>query len=84
MDQIHRQLLVVLKRETLKLMDLSFKQKLSQESSKNLINYLKLVKDLGKTEVPSGNEPEAPEQEDFTDMSDEELRELATKHKPGA
>lgn len=78
-NQVQRQLLVVLKRETLNLMDQSHKGKLSQESSKNLINYLKLIKDLSNDENPDPPKPEESEQEDFTDLSDEELKKLASK-----
>lgn len=50
-DEIQRQLLGVLKRETQQLLDESFAQKLSEESSKSLVNYLKLLKQLKDDEL---------------------------------
>lgn len=68
LDKIQHQFLIVLKREATRLMDQSFEDKLSDESSKTLVNYLKLMKDL--------KEMEAKELENLTD---EELEKLAHK-----
>lgn len=51
LDVLRRQLLTVLKREIYRLMDESFKEKLSDFSSKNLINYIKLLQDLQAQEL---------------------------------
>lgn len=64
-------------------MDQSHEKKLSQESSKNLINYLKLIKDLDKTTPEEPPKEEELPQDDFSDLSDEELKKLAAKAKHG-
>lgn len=68
LDYLHLQLLVVLRREAGRLLDLSFKEKLSEESSKTLVNYLKLLKDLKQQEA-----------EELENLSDEELEKLSKK-----
>lgn len=89
-SKIKDQFLAVLKREALILLDESHKGKLSAEASKNLIQYLKLLRDLDKPEVAdpqhkgsAGDEEGEPETDPFTDLTDEELKKMATKTKPG-
>lgn len=48
LDNIEHRFLVVLKREAYRLMEESYVGKISDESAKNLINYLKLLKDFKK------------------------------------
>lgn len=70
LDKIQHQLSVVLKREVLRLLDESYVEKLSELSAKNLVTYLKLLKDLREAEAES-----------FEGMTDEELEKLAKKEK---
>ncbi len=70
LEKIQHQFLVVLKRESTRMMDVSFEGKLSESDSRILINYLKLLKELKKSE-----------EEDLDKMSDEELVKLANKEK---
>jgi hypothetical protein len=69
LDKIQLQFLVVLKREANRLLDLSHAEKLSDECSKTLVNYLKLLKDIRKSEA-----------EDLESMTDEELEAMAAKN----
>lgn len=83
-EKIQDQFLVVLKREAQQLLDESYGKKLSPESSKNLVNYLKLIKDLSKEEKPeTPKEPESEDEEadDLSQLSTEELKKMATKPK---
>lgn len=68
LDKIQHYFLVVLKREATRLLDQSFEAKLSEESSKALVNYLKLLKDLKESE-----------EKELESLSDEELEKLANK-----
>lgn len=83
LKQAHRQLLVVLKREILNLMDESHKGKLSQESSRKLINYMKLLNEPNEPKAPNdpAKIPEIPG--NFVHLTDEELKALATKPQHG-
>lgn len=68
LDKIQLKFLVVLKREANRLLDLSFTSKLSEEDSKKLINYLKLLKSIQEQELAAmGN------------LTDEELEALSPK-----
>lgn len=82
-EKIQGQFLAVLKREAQRLMDESYKGKLSESSSKELKNYLKLIMDLKKPtkdRAPADHGDEEPnEEEAFDSLSDEELKKLATK-----
>lgn len=68
LDKIQRQLTNVLKREVGRLLDESFAEKLCEGSSKNLVIYLKLLKDLREEET-----------KDLENLTDEELEKLANK-----
>lgn len=83
-EKIQDQFLAVLKREAKQLLEESYEKKLSPESSKSLINYLKLIKDMNKAEEPDpskSDEPEEEEGDDFSQLSTEELKKMATKPK---
>lgn len=79
LSKLDAQLLTVLKREIGILMDESAEKKLSNEQSRKLINYLKLIREL-EEEIPE-KPPAADEQEaeDHDDLSDEELKKMAQK-----
>ncbi len=51
LDDIRQRLLIVLCREAKRLMDESWEKKLSDESSKSLVNYLKLLKQFEEHEL---------------------------------
>lgn len=68
LDVIQSQLFTVLQREACQLLDLSFRKKLESEASKNLINYLKLLKELRDLESEALN-----------NLSDEDLQKLIQK-----
>lgn len=69
-DRIQHYFLVVLNREATKLMDESYLGKLSADSSKDLVNYLKLLREIRKSE-----------EEDLEQLSDFELEKLNQKTK---
>ncbi len=50
-DRIQHKFLQVLHREANRLLDLSWKEQLSEIASKSLVNYLKLLKDLQEQEL---------------------------------
>lgn len=68
LDHLELQFLTVLKREAGRLMDLSFAKKLSPTSSRTLVNYLNLLKDLKQREAA-----------DLENLTDDELEKMATK-----
>lgn len=59
-------------------MDESFTKKLSAENSQNLITYLKLLKTLKNSAAPKIHESNDDE-DNFNDMTDDELKQLAQK-----
>jgi hypothetical protein len=66
LDTLQKRLVTVLVREVESLMDLSYTTKLSKADSSDLVNYLKLLKDLKHQETTI-----------LSSMSDEELEALA-------
>lgn len=68
LDYIGRQFNTVLKREANRLLDESYAEKLSEESSKTLVNYIKLLRDLKQDQI-----------REFEGMTDEQLEEILKK-----
>ena len=66
LDHVQRRLFNVLSRESLHLLDESYKGKLDRDDSVALSNYLKLMRDL-----------KAQEENEMENISDEELEKLA-------
>lgn len=67
LDHLELKLLVVLRREADRLLDTSYTKKLSSLSSKTLVNYLNLLRDLKARKI-----------KELEEMTDEELEKLAT------
>lgn len=68
LDKIRQRFLIALKREANHILDESFENKLSEESAKTLVNYLKLLNDLKQIE-----------EEDLEKLTDEELEQKLGK-----
>jgi hypothetical protein len=79
LGKIKDQLFTVLKRETEKLMEESHKAKLSNEQSRKLINYLKLIRELEEEIPEKPPDPDEQDAEDHEDLSDEQLKKMAQK-----
>jgi hypothetical protein len=67
-ERVERQLLNVLSRETISLLKLSHREKLGRDDATSLANYLKLLKELKKSEA-----------EKLEGLTDEELEKLANR-----
>lgn len=81
-EKIQGQFLAVLKREAQHLLDESHLGKLSEESSKTLNNYLKLIgnlKEPSSPKTPKENGDTSTANEAFDDFSTEDLKKLALK-----
>ena len=84
-QKIQTAFLAILKREAEKLLDESHKGKLSAESAKNLVSYLKLIKELEKPDPakpPNSAQEDDPDEgsgDALMDLSIEQLKKLAKK-----
>lgn len=83
-QKIQNQFLAVLKREAKRLLEESYTGKLSADSAKTLINYLKLLRDFGNSpapEAPNSDDENPGDDEVFSDLSVDELKNLAKQNK---